>query len=67
MAREVLSIARSGLTARARMNASGDNETGFLDTLEEIVASGKVPAQRLLEKYNGEWKGDIKRVYKYSF
>ena len=67
IAREVLSIARSGLTARARLNASGDNETGFLDTLEEIVTSGKVPAQRLLEKYNGEWGGDIKRVYKYSF
>ena len=67
IAREVLSIARSGLTARARLNASGDNETGFLDTLEEIVTSGKVPAQRLLEKFNGEWGGDIKRVYKYSF
>ncbi|MXP30068.1 glutamate--cysteine ligase [Porphyrobacter algicida] len=67
IAREVLSIARSGLTARARLNASGDNETGFLDTLEEIVTSGKVPAQRLLDKYHGEWGGDIKRVYKYSF
>ncbi|WP_209347272.1 glutamate--cysteine ligase [Pontixanthobacter sp. CEM42] len=64
---EVLRIARAGLSARARLNTSGDNETGFLETLEEIVASGKVPAQRLLDKYNGEWDGDIKRVYKYSF
>ncbi len=67
LAREVLFIARAGLVSRARLNASGDNETGFLETLDEIVASGKVPAQRLLDKYHGEWAGDINRVYKYSF
>ena len=67
LAREVLPIARAGLTSRARLNASGDNETGFLDTLEEIVATGKCPAQRLLDKYHGEWAGDISRVYKYHF
>ena len=67
LAREVLPIAKSGLAARARLNDSGDNETGFLETLEEIVSSGKVPAQRLLDKFNGEWAGDISRVYKYSF
>lgn len=31
--------------------------------LDEIVASGKVPAQRLLDKFHGEWGGDIRRVY----
>ncbi|WP_133365462.1 glutamate--cysteine ligase [Qipengyuania sediminis] len=67
LAREVLPIARAGLTARARLNASGDNETGFLDPLEEIVSSGKVPAQRLLDKYAGEWDTDVSRAYKYSF
>lgn len=67
LGREVLAIARQGLTARARLNASGDNETGFLETLDEIVASGKVPAQHLLDKFHGEWNGDISRVYKYSF
>ena len=67
LARDVLAIARQGLSARARLNESGDNETGFLETLDEIVASGKVPAQRLLDKYHGEWNGDISRVYKYSF
>ena len=67
LGKEVLKIARAGLSARARLNTSGDNETGFLETLDEIVASGKVPAQRLLDKYNGEWDGDIKRIYKYSF
>lgn len=67
IAGEVLAIARAGLTARARLNAAGDNETGFLEPLEEIVASGKVPAQRLLDKFHGEWGGDISRVYEESF
>lgn len=65
--REALAIAHRGLASRARLNSSGDNETGFLDTLDEIVASGKVPAQRLLDAYNGEWNGDITRVYEQSF
>ncbi|MFN4037830.1 MAG: glutamate--cysteine ligase [Erythrobacter sp.] len=67
VAREVLRIAHSGLAARGQLNASGDNETGYLETLDEIVASGKVPAQRLLDAYNGEWSGDITRVYEQSF
>jgi glutamate--cysteine ligase len=67
LAREVLAISRQGLNARARLNSSGDNETGFLETLDEIAESGKVPAQRLLDMYLGEWAGDVSRVYKYSF
>jgi len=67
LAREILPIARAGLSARSRMNDSGDNETGFLAPLEEIVDSGKVPAQRLLDKFHGEWGGDIGRVYEESF
>ncbi len=67
LAREVMKIARAGLSARARLNSSGDNETGFLETLDEIVTTGKVPAQVLLDRYHGEWGGDISRVYKYSF
>ena len=67
LAREVLAIARQGLAARGKLNSMGDNETGFLEPLDEIVASGKVPAQRLLDLYNGEWNGDISRVYEHSF
>jgi glutamate--cysteine ligase len=67
LAREVLPIARAGLSARGKLSASGDNETGFLEPLEEIVESGKVPAQRLLDKFAGEWGGDITRVYEESF
>ncbi|MXO67955.1 glutamate--cysteine ligase [Altererythrobacter marinus] len=67
LARDVLAISRAGLAARARLNTGGDNETGFLETLDESVASGKVPAQRLLDLYHGEWGGDVTRVYEQSF
>jgi len=67
IAREVLDIARSGLSARNRLGTGGDNETGFLGELYDIVESGKVPAQRLLDKLHGEWGGDITRVYEESF
>ena len=67
LGREALAIAHSGLAARGQLNASGDNETGYLETLDEIVKSGKVPAQRLLDAYANEWGSDASRVYKYSF
>ncbi len=63
IAGQVLDISGTGLSARARFNRAGDNETGFLDPLREIVRSGKVPAQVLLDRYNGVWGGDVSRVY----
>ncbi|MES2097263.1 MAG: glutamate--cysteine ligase [Pseudomonadota bacterium] len=63
IAGQVLDIANAGLTARNRVDAGGSNETGFLEPLREIVRSGKVPAELLLDRYNGEWGGDIGRIY----
>ncbi len=63
IAAEVLDIATAGLSARARLNGSGDNESGFLDPLREIVATGKTPAESLLERYHGAWNRDVSRVY----
>jgi glutamate--cysteine ligase len=59
----ILGIAEAGLNARARLNAAGDNESGFLDPLREIVASGRTPAEQLLQRFHGEWRGDLGRVY----
>ena len=66
LAGEVLDIAARGLSARGRIGPSGDNEVGFLDPLREIVASGKTPADRLLDLYRDQWDGDIARVYESS-
>ena len=68
LAAKVLDIAAAGLTERAALNAAGDNESGFLDPLREVVASGMTFADRLLERYHGAWAGDVSRVYQeYSF
>src|SRR5829696_7346912 len=37
LGQRILGIADAGLQARARLNAAGDNESGFLDPLREIV------------------------------
>jgi len=63
LAGRVLDIASRGLSARARTNASGDNETGFLDPLHEVVARGESPADTLLRHFHDDWHGDVSPVY----
>ena len=63
LAARMMEIARAGLNARARLDAAGNNEAGFLDTMDEIVRSGKTHADRLLERFHGPWKGNIDRVF----
>lgn len=63
IAPQVLDIAHAGLATRARLDAGGSNETGFLDPLHEIVRSGKVPAQMLLERYHHSWDEDVSALY----
>jgi glutamate--cysteine ligase len=68
LGREVLEIAALGLRRRAELNAAGDNEGGFLDPLREVIATGKAPADRLLERYHGDWGGNVSRIYEeFSF
>jgi hypothetical protein len=55
IAGEVLEIARSGLNARARLNERRQRKRDSSIRSHEIVRSGKVPAQRLLDLYHGEW------------
>jgi glutamate--cysteine ligase len=63
VARQVLEIARQGLKSRQRLNQHGDDETLFLESLEEIIASRKTPAELLLRKYEQEWQGNIDKVF----
>ena len=68
LAAEVLEIAGTGLRDRIEMNAAGDSESGFLDPLREVVASGKTFADSMLERYQGAWNGDVRHVYdEFSF
>jgi len=68
VAGEVLAIARRGLEARCRLNAIGQDETVYLDHVDEVAHSGRTLADRLLERYHGAWRGEIDHVFEeYAF
>lgn len=70
LAREVVSIAEAGLKSRAYPGAGGlvPDETHFLNALKDSIETGKVPADELLDHYNGDWNGDLTRIYpEYSY
>ncbi len=65
LAREVVEIAERGLKARGKEGAGGlvPDETHFLNALKESIETGKTPADELLDRYHGEWGGDLTRIY----
>ncbi|MGE4373985.1 MAG: glutamate--cysteine ligase [Xanthobacter sp.] len=63
VAGDMLKIARKGLSRRAQLDVLGRDEGHFLAPLEEIVASGRTPAELLLEHYKGDWKGSVEPLF----
>src|SRR6187397_1904403 len=63
LARQTLALARGGLTRRNRKDPQGDDETQYLAPLDESVDRGVTPAEELLEKFHGPWKGSIEPVF----
>jgi glutamate--cysteine ligase len=63
IAREAANISRAGLIARAKADLSGADETKYLEFVEEVVATGRTPADDLIQRYEGPWKRDIDRVF----
>jgi glutamate--cysteine ligase len=63
IALEIIELASEGLVARGRLNAAGDNETGFLAPLREVAEGGITPAERKLNLYHDGWKGSVDPVF----
>ena len=61
-AKELLSIAWTGLERHNQGNAKGENETIYLERLREELAKGQCPAYGVIEKWMGEWNYDVKRL-----
>lgn len=61
LARAALRIAEAGLGARSLRGVP--DERPFLAPLRDSVGTGRVRADDLLAAYEGEWGGDIGRVY----
>jgi glutamate--cysteine ligase len=68
IAREAVRISAAGLKARGRLNSRAEDETMFLDFVEEVAASGRVPADEMLNRYERAWHGSIERIFaEYAF
>ena len=70
LAQEVVAIAEAGLKARAKPGAGGliPDETHFLSALQESIDEGMVPADELIARFNGDWNGDVTKVFgEYSY
>ncbi len=63
IALELIELAAIGLNARNRLNSAGENETGFLSTLQNVAESGVTPAERKLGLYHGEWQGSVDPLF----
>ncbi len=63
LARDMVAIARDGLRARARHNAQGQDEAGYLEPLEMLVHGAPNQAEHWLERYHGPWRGDASRIF----
>ena len=63
LAFEMLTLARAGLARRAIIDGAGRDECHFLDTLDAIAASGRTPAEDLLDAYQGRWKQSVDPLF----
>jgi len=64
LARELLALASDGLSARQRLNSSGDDETGFLEPLRQTAESGLAPSDVKLANYHGKWNQSVDPIYR---
>lgn len=63
LAIEALKIADAGLRRRARLNAEGADESGFLEPLMEFALANQTPAERKLALFHGPWGGSVDPVF----
>ncbi len=62
LAHELVDIARDGLAAQQALNAHGKDETEFLVPIDEVVEDGRSPGQVAAKLWEGEARGNIRRL-----
>jgi glutamate--cysteine ligase len=63
VAKDCLELSRAGLARRRNRDRSGRDETRYLVPLDEIVAKGRTPAEELLAKFHGPWRGSVEPAF----
>jgi len=68
IAKECVMLSHSGLRRRGRADHLGRDESRHLVPLERIIDCGHTPAEEMLEKFHGPWKGSVEPAYEeYAF
>jgi glutamate--cysteine ligase len=68
LAKECLSFAHRGLQRRSRADHSGRDESYHLESLDEVVARGRTPAEAMIDKFKGAWRGSVEPAFvEYSY
>jgi glutamate--cysteine ligase len=62
-AAEALKLAEGGLAARAKLDASGRDESRHLAPLQEIIARDETQAQALLALWHGRWQRNLAHAF----
>jgi glutamate--cysteine ligase len=62
--KDILDLAATGLKNRRRYSESGRDEAIYLDPLQAILASGRSPAEEMLDAYHGRWQGSVDPLFK---
>jgi gamma-glutamylcysteine synthetase len=55
----MLELARQGLQRRGRQNGQGQDESCYLEPLEEAARSGRTFAEEHLRRFEDQWRGDM--------
>jgi glutamate--cysteine ligase len=63
VALRVLALARAGLKNRALNDRIGQDETAYLNDIQQAAESGRTFAEELLEAYVGRWQGNIDPIF----
>lgn len=63
IAEELLTLSYAGLNRRGCHNKAGENETIFLSSLQDIVSTGRCPAEKKLELYETRWQKSLQPLY----
>jgi glutamate--cysteine ligase len=64
IAKQVVTIARAGLTRRDRRDRAGDqNEAHFLDPITEAAETGITSAEEKLALFHGRWQGSVDHLF----
>ena len=62
LARELMDIAERGLERQRTAGSSAESEAMYLEQLRDMVRHGRCPADTLIEKWDGVWDRDVRRL-----